>query len=362
MARALLATIFPFLSAKRSANLNRNPCGEKTRPAGDAELLARALGDCQMMDHLTLRLKDGKRVKNWPQMVEAGYLEIKPLPLARNDKFFVMGSCFVNEIRHYLEKNDVVVFPRMRKDIQELFPDNLKSRPAWGPWDERVHYQNYTPFSVEQEIDVALGDRTFDDAAIFKKGSDYWDPYRRIVQSPSAEQTLEIRRRMSGAIKEGLEQADVAIMTLGSIESFIIKGFGGEIPEFRAALLNDLEFCEHTIGETEACLTRICEKLLNRLGFREIILTVSPIPMSRTHTDEEVILASCYSKSVLRACVEQVVRKMDHVHYFPSYEFVVTKGGYRKTDYLHIRSEVVAEITAAFLASFSGDRKAIAAE
>lgn len=310
------------------------------------------------MNHLTLKVKEGTRIKPWKQILEAGSLEVRPLPLSKTDRFFVMGSCFVNEIRHYLEKNGVEVYPRLRKDIQELFPESLRVKTAWGPWDERVHYQNFTPFSVDQEIDVALGDYAFNDAAILKKGSDYLDPYRRNVHTPSPEKTLEIRRKMSEQIKEGLEQSDVAIMTLGSIESFLVKEFGGEVPEFRAALMQDLEFRLHTVAETEACLTRICDKLLNRFGFRHIVLTVSPIPTGRTHRQEETIVANCYSKSVLRVAVEMVVQKMQNVHYFPSYEFVITKGGFRTNDYMHVRSEVVAEITAAFLASFTGQKMA----
>lgn len=307
-----------------------------------------------MMNHLKLRLKEGKRIQTWPQMVESGALELGPLPISKSDRFFVMGSCFVNEIRHFLEKDGVEVYPKLQQDIRDMFPDVLKVKAAWGDWDERVHYQNYTPFSIDQEIDVALGEYELSDDAIVKVGSDYWDPYRKDVRTPSAEQTLAIRRRMSAAIKDGLEKANVAIITAGAIESFLVKGFGGEVPEFRGALHKSLDFREHTVEETEACLTRICDKLLNRYGFREIILTVSPIPMGRTHRQVEVALANAYSKSVLRVCVEQVVRKMRNVHYFPSYEFVTIKGGYRTNDYLHIRSEVVGEITSAFQASFAG--------
>lgn len=59
-----------------------------------------------------------------------------------------------------------------------------------------------------------------------------------------------------------------------------------------AAAVKHVDFREHTVAETEACLTRICDKLLNRCGFREIILTVSPIPMGRTHRQEEVALTN----------------------------------------------------------------------
>ena len=154
---------------------------------------------------------------------------------------------------------------------------------------------------------------------------------------------------MNNSIADGLKQADVAIMTLGSIESFTVKEYGGHVAEFRAHLANDLDYVEDSYEETHACLQRICDKLFNQFGFKKIVMTVSPIPMGRTHIDAEVVLQNMYSKSVLRASLESLVRNNENVHYFPSYEFVVTRGGFRTTDYLHVRSEIVAEITSAFL-------------
>ena len=44
---------------------------------------------------------------------------------------------------------------------------------------------------------------------------------------------------------------------------------------------------------------------------------------------------------------------VDRIVYFPSYEFVTTSGGFRPSDHRHVRSEVVQQITSAFVESLS---------
>lgn len=54
-----------------------------------------------------------------------------------------------------------------------------------------------------------------------------------------------------------------------------------------------------------------------------VILTVSPVPLQATFTASDVAVANTYSKSVLRAAVEPLVARHDHIEYFPSYESVI---------------------------------------
>ena len=55
----------------------------------------------------------------------------------------------------------------------------------------------------------------------------------------------------------------------------------------------------------------------------KIILTVSPVHLNKTHrTDIDVVSASCASKSILRAVVDQILQENKQVYYFPSYEIV----------------------------------------
>jgi len=48
----------------------------------------------------------------------------------------------------------------------------------------------------------------------------------------------------------------------------------------------------------------------------------APVPLVATATDRHVLLASTYSKSVLRVACEEVERQCRHVTYFPAYELV----------------------------------------
>ena len=74
-----------------------------------------------------------------------------------------------------------------------------------------------------------------------------------------------------------------------------------------------------------------------------MILTVSPVPLTSTFTSADVAVANTYSKSVLRAAVEELIAERPRADYFPSYESVVLTE--RKLawldDQVHVSSEFV---------------------
>jgi hypothetical protein len=54
----------------------------------------------------------------------------------------------------------------------------------------------------------------------------------------------------------------------------------------------------------------------------KIILTVSPVPLMATATNENVVAASVYSKSVLRSVAGYLNTRYKFIDYFPSYEII----------------------------------------
>ena len=54
------------------------------------------------------------------------------------------------------------------------------------------------------------------------------------------------------------------------------------------------------------------------------VLTVSPVPLTATATSSHVLLATTYSKSVLRAVAGSLAERFADVDYFPSYEVVMS--------------------------------------
>ncbi len=51
-----------------------------------------------------------------------------------------------------------------------------------------------------------------------------------------------------------------------------------------------------------------------------MIVTVSPVPLTATYRDADVMTANCYSKSVLRTAAEEITQTFEAVHYFLRFE------------------------------------------
>ena len=74
-------------------------------------------------------------------------------------------------------------------------------------------------------------------------------------------------------------------------------------------------------------------KILKRENRRaKVLMTVSPVPLVATaRTEESVISATTYSKSVLRVACEELQAQHKDAHYFPSYEVITapsSRGAY----------------------------------
>jgi len=81
--------------------------------------------------------------------------------------------------------------------------------------------------------------------------------------------------------------------------------------------------------------------LVNDLN-KKIIFTLSPIPMAFTFSENDVVVANRYSKSLLRSSIENFIDNKN-VFYFPSFEIVFDSIGIEKSfinDKIHIGPNV----------------------
>lgn len=58
-----------------------------------------------------------------------------------------------------------------------------------------------------------------------------------------------------------------------------------------------------------------------------MLLTVSPVPLIATASAEHVLVATTYSKSVLRAVAGALAGRLPDCHYFPSFEIISSHPG-----------------------------------
>ena len=55
-----------------------------------------------------------------------------------------------------------------------------------------------------------------------------------------------------------------------------------------------------------------------------MVLTVSPVPLTATATNNHVLPAAVYSKSVLRGVAGEMAEDFEGISYFPSYEIIAS--------------------------------------
>jgi hypothetical protein len=86
----------------------------------------------------------------------------------------------------------------------------------------------------------------------------------------------------------------------------------------------------------------------------KVVLTTSPVPLGRTFTGHDVIIANGYSKAVLRAVAADIVEKNRHVDYFPSYEMVMLSDPRSswEDDQRHVDDARVGKVVQMFVDSY----------
>ena len=87
-----------------------------------------------------------------------------------------------------------------------------------------------------------------------------------------------------------------------------------------------------------------------------MVVTASPVPLHTTFTALDVRIANTESKGRIRAAVSEFVDRHPDVHYFHSYEMVVTaerQSDYFREDGRHVHRHAVRYIVSEFLRLFA---------
>jgi len=102
--------------------------------------------------------------------------------------------------------------------------------------------------------------------------------------------------------------------------------------------------------ENFANMAKVVE-IINRIRpDARIVVTVSPVGLARTFSDNDILAANTEGKSILRASLGALDRKFDSVTYFPSYEMVMYNSpvSFRADDGRHVDDWIVSKIVSMF--------------
>ncbi|MDQ6437585.1 GSCFA domain-containing protein [Mesorhizobium sp. LHD-90] len=284
---------------------------------------------------------------------------IKPI-FGPDDVVFTMGSCFAERIRISLTEQKVKVGPPLQSvptDAERYKIDSLPTRP---------HMNYYNSFTIRQEFERHIGEWRQDENDYWTLPKDhlwqsggpiYQDPYRRAVFGRTPAHLRRAVSLIDNAIDEGIGEASVFFITLGMAEVFRNKRSGliaCQKPGYAGGAGEDeTEFHMSSYEENLDNMSKVVEIISRvRPGVR-IVVTVSPVGLSRTFGNQDILVANTEGKSILRGALGALERKYANVTYFPSYEIVMANSpvSFREDDGRHVANWVVSRIVSTFRAA-----------
>ncbi|MFW2545258.1 GSCFA domain-containing protein [Primorskyibacter sp. 2E107] len=246
--------------------------------------------------------------------------------IAPEDKVATAGSCFAQHLAKGLEQAGFRYF--VPEDGAELTPEQ-RAKENYGVFSAR--YGNiYTTLQLHQTLLEAYGEAVPQDRVWQGKDGRFYDPYRPAIQPGGFESeaaVLEARETMLAAVRRIVEDSDIFVFTLGLTEGWRNTADGWAYPVVPGSIAGAFdpdkhEFFNMTFREVQEALEASLAIFRKHNPTIRVLLTVSPVPLVATYEDRHVLTATTYSKSVLRAVVEETARAHDWVTYFPSYEII----------------------------------------
>ncbi|WP_424832220.1 GSCFA domain-containing protein [Ruegeria sp.] len=271
--------------------------------------------------------------------------------LAEDASYFAIGSCFARNIEAALLKEG---YPVLSTQLE--LPPEAEARI--------FHFQSevmtkFNPHSMEVEIERAFSDTPIGYGLIEMNEGKLWNPQLHRVGELSVEGQLETTKAVRKTVRK-ISEADVVFITLGLTETWWDVETNTPLNDAPA----DWRFAKRT-GRFEFRNTGFAEsytsveRLLNLIRANstrdpKIILTVSPVPLLRTFTDQDIIVANSYSKSTLRAVATEIAGAYADVDYFPSFEMVTYSPRHLawRHDQRHVEPPMVWSITRRFRESY----------
>lgn len=251
----------------------------------------------------------------------------EPLDLRLSDRVATAGSCFAQHIGNHLAARGANYIDL--EPAPPVFADAAQAR-RFGYGVFSCRFGNiYTSRQLVQLFDEAHRLRQPVDR-VWERAGRFFDALRPGVDpvgQDSERTVLELRERHLGKVREMFATLDVFVFTMGLTEGWQSRDDGTMYPMAAGTIAGSHDPAKYVFKNL-----RHGEILEDMFGFRErlksvnpsarILLTVSPVPLTATASDDHVLVATTYSKSVLRGVAGELAADFADVFYFPSYEIV----------------------------------------
>lgn len=278
----------------------------------------------------------------------------KKFEIRAEDKILTAGSCFAQHIATRMRAKGYSVLDAeppplgLRGEEAKRFGYNLYS----------ARYANiYVVRQLIQLLQESVGAFVPVDAIWSKRGR-FYDALRPSVEPEGLDSPEEVnahRKHHLTAVRSIVSEADVVVFTLGLTETWMHRD-GTVYPTAPGTIAGSYNsdchlFKNMSFGEIFEDLCILRGMLMAIRPNIKILLTVSPVPLTATASDQHVLMATTYSKSVLRAAAGQMYATFDNVDYFPSYELIAghtSRGRYYEDDLRSVTARGVDSVMSVF--------------
>jgi hypothetical protein len=309
----------------------------------------------------------------WSRSVATpGAHEIDPVvttsfTIGPNDRVATMGSCFAQHLSRFIQRSGLNYFVPEGGQIVDGVDPVVRN---FGVFSAR--YGNvYTVRQALQLLKRAYGEWEPAEAP-WRLGDRWVDPFRPQVE-PGGWTSLTgmeaDRVEHLAAVRRLFDQTDVLVFTLGLTETWRSREDGAVFPVVPGASGGkfdpaDYEFVNFNAAEVSADLLEFAD-ILNAVNpTAKLLLTVSPVPLIATYSEQHVLAATAYSKSVLRVAAAEAEQQHEFVSYFPSYEVITSPaagGRYFEPDLRSVTDDGVAHVMRVFAKHYFADTPAAVA-
>lgn len=250
--------------------------------------------------------------------------------LPKDALFATFGSCFAQHISRALVSRKMNWFNA--EPAPGRTPDVLARKFNYGIFSARTG-NIYTAKQLVTWVELASGDANVQDIEIWEDPNGrFWDMLRPGIEPNGFESIEEARASLTTtaeAFKKCITDANVFVFTLGLTEGWINTQTKQAYALCPGTTAGDFDpekhqFVNYRYAEIMNDLESAFVKMRELNPEIHVLLTVSPVPLVATASGDHVLLATQYSKSVLRAVAGDAAASHSFVDYFPSYEIIAS--------------------------------------
>lgn len=272
-------------------------------------------------------------------------------------KIATAGSCFAQHIGRALRARDLQYMD------YEPAPAFLSASEAdkFGYSVYSCRYGNiYTVRQLWQLFQECFGSRKPREI-VWESNGRYFDAMRPGIEPEgfgSPDEVLALRKSHLACVRRMFEDLGVFVFTMGLTEAWTHVEDETTYPISPGVIAGKYDAQKYRLDNFRYRSIRddflaFADGLRSVNPKARILLTVSPVPLAATATDEHVLVATTYSKSVLRAVAGDLASDIDYISYFPSYEIIVghpSRGMFYEPNLRTVCSAGVEQVMSYFFA------------